>query len=47
VFFSVLGDDSFSQRIYHIGYIHRVSLQYKFFLVFGYDSEMQRLYHIG
>lgn len=34
------------QRLYHIDYIHRVSLQYMVLYVFKDGHDMQKLYHI-
>lgn len=35
------------QRLYHIDFIHRVSLQYVLFYVFKDNHDMQWPYHIG
>ena len=45
VFFYDIGDDCVVKRLYHIDYIHRVSLQYVFFYDIGDNCDVQRLYH--
>ena len=46
VFFYDTGDDCDVQRLSHIDYIHRVSLQYVQFYDDGDDCDMQSLYQL-
>ena len=44
--FYVFVDYSDMERLYHINYIQKVSLQYVFFYDIGMNYAVQRLYHI-